>query len=217
MSPHHIIKGKIIMMALRAVWRGIKDVWQKGYTYIWANLAFIAACLPIITIPAAWSALCRVCHEAQTAPTNADLDLFWEALKTNFWRAIPWGIAHAGIATIIILNLTENPASTTYTPITQIIWWGILFIWLGVFLATWAFYYEMESPTLIGATRNALIFVLQNPLFTLIILVVICIIGVISTVLVALWLVLSISAICAIETSGVLIVLEGYRKRLNEG
>lgn len=194
-----------------ATWRGFKEVWQKGYTYIWANLAFIAACLPIVTIPASWSALCRVCHEAQTSPTNADLDLFWQAFKANLLRAFPWGIIHTIIGTVIIINLTNNTPSPIST-ITQIIWWGILFVWLGIFLATWTFYYEMESPTLWGATRNAGIFVFQNPVLTLIILVVMCMIGIVSTFLVALWLVLTVSTICAISTSAVLIVLDRYRQ-----
>ncbi len=206
------------MLALRAVWRGIKDVWQKGYTYIWANLAFIAASLPIVTIPAAWSALCKVCHEAQTSPANADLDLFWVTFKANFWRSLPWGAVHAIFVVVNFTNLsTYTATSDPLTLFLRVAWWGATFIWLGVFLVTWTFYYEMQTPSLMGATNNAVIFVLQNPLFTLIILGVIGVICLISTLLVALWLVMTISTIGAIGTSAVLIQLEAYRNRMDEG
>jgi uncharacterized membrane protein YesL len=206
------------MLALRAMWRGIKDVWQKGYTYIWANLAFIVACIPIITIPAAWSALYKVCHEAQTSPSNADIDLFWEAFKANFLRSLPWGACHTAFAVVNFLNLTTyNTSQDPFTIALRVVWWGATFLWLGVLLVSWTFFYEMESPTLMGATRNAVIFVLQNPLFTLIILGVIGVICLLSTLLVALWLVLTVSTIGAIGTSAVMMQLEIYRKQLDEG
>ncbi len=205
------------MFAFRATWRGIKEVWYKGYTYIWANVAFIATSLPIITIPAAWSALCKVCHEAQTSPSNADIDLFWQTFKANFWRSLPWGLAHFLFGVMNITNLLTYHATDPATILLRATWWGLGFVWIAVFITTWTFYYEMQAPTLWGATRNALIFVLQNPLQLLIILVIISVIGVISTVLVGLWFVLTIALIVAIYTSAVLMVIEAYRSGVNEG
>lgn len=206
------------MLAFRAIGRGIKEVWYKGYTYIWANLAFIATSLFIVTIPAAWSALCKVCHEAQTSPSNADIDLFWQTLKTNFWRSLPWGLAHLIFGVMNITNLlTYTDSADPATIILRGMWWGLGFVWIAVFITTWTFFYEMKAPTLLGATRNALIFVLQNPLQLLIILVIISVIGVISTVLVGLWFVLTIALIVAIYTSAVLMVIEAYRSKVNEG
>jgi uncharacterized membrane protein YesL len=206
------------MLALRAVWQGMREVWYNGYTYIWANVAFIATSLFIITMPAAWSALCKVCHEAQTSPSNADLDLFWQTFKANFWRALPWGLAHLIFAVMNITNLLTYTASTDpITLILRAVWWGLGFVWIIVFITTWIFFYEMQAPTLIGATRNALIFVLQNPLQMLVILIIISVIGVISTVLVGLWFVLTIALIVAIYTSAVLMVIEAYRKTIDEG
>lgn len=206
------------MLALRATWRGFQEVWYKGYTYIWANVAFIAASLFIVTIPAAWCALCKVCHEAQTSPSNADLDLFWETFKRQFWRALLWGLAHTLFGVMNISNLlTYTDTSDPTTLVLRAIWWGLGFVWLAVFITTWTFYYEMQAPTLIGATRNAVIFVVQNPLQLLIILVIISVISVISTLLVGLWFVLTIALIVAIYTSAVLMAIEAYRKRVNEG
>lgn len=206
------------MFAFRAIRRGITEIWYKGYTYIWANVAFIITSLPIVTLPAAWSALCKVCHEAQINPSDADLDLFWQTFKTHFWRSLPWGLAHLIFGVMNITNLLSyTNATDPATILLRATWWGLGFVWIAVFITTWTFFYEMQAPTLLGATRNALIFVLQNPLQLLIILVIISVIGVISTVLVGLWFVLTIALIVAIYTSAVLMVIEAYRSEVSEG
>src|SRR5690606_40367795 len=61
----------------------------------WANLAFVALSLPLITLPAAYSALQRVGHLAHTDPSEANLSAFWETFRANLIRALPWGLANA--------------------------------------------------------------------------------------------------------------------------
>jgi len=199
---------------LRAVRRGWGNFRNLGYSYIWTNLAFVALCLPVITAPAAYSALMRVGHLAHTDPSEADLGAFWQAFRANFGRALVWGLANALFALVNFNNLIAfSPLDTPLALALEVIWLLAALIWLGMLLYTWPIYYEMREPTVIGAMRNALVMVLRNPLYTLVLLLVILLLAVISTVLVAMWLLLTWGAIAAISNTAVQDRLERYRAR----
>jgi len=189
---------------LRAVWRGLGNFRNLGYAYIWANLAFVALSLPLITLPAAYSALQRVGHLAHTDPSEANLSAFWETFRANLIRALPWGLANVLFAVINFSNLIAY--ANVDSPLTialNVLWLAAAIAWLGMLLYTWPIYYEMEQPTIWGAARNALVMVLRNPLYTVTLLVVIAALAVISTLLVAFWLLLTFGAIAAIANAAV--------------
>ena len=73
----------------------------------------------------------------------------------------------------------------------------------------------MSEPTVAGAMRNALVMVLQNPLYTTTLLITIVVLAAISTVLVACWLLLTWGAITAIANAAVLDRLERYRVQIS--
>src|SRR5688572_24249435 len=142
--------------AVRAVGRGLNNLRVSGFAYIWANLAFVALCLPIVTFPAAWSALIRIGHTAQTQPTGADLDLFWETFKENLLRAIPWGVFIIFYGAVNFTNLLAyRHVESDVVMALRIFWWFSTVLWAGILLYTWVIYYEMEQPSVFGATRNA--------------------------------------------------------------
>lgn len=199
----------------RAIVAGLNDVRIKGYTYIWANLAFVALSLPLVTVPAAFSALCRVAHAAHTDQHHeADLDLFWQTFKAQFWRALPWGLAHLAFAVVTFSNLITYAGATD--PLWVILWgvWLLMTLgWGGVVLYTWFLYYEMEQPDLLTATRNACIMVLLNPGFTLTLAIAIILLAALSTVLIASWLLLTWGAIASIGAAAVLSRLAVFREK----
>ena len=197
---------------LRAALRGLGNFRNLGYAYVWTNLAFVALSLPVITAPAAYSALMRVGYLAHTNPSEADLTAFWETFRANFRRALPWGVANLLFAVINFNNLIAY--ASIDTPLVmglEALWFIAGLVWLGMLLYTWPIYYEMSEPTVTGAMRNALVMVLQNPLFTVMLLIVIVVLSVISTVLIACWLLLTWGAITAIANAAVLDRLERYR------
>ena len=199
---------------LRAARRGLSNFRLAGYSYIWTNLAFVALCLPVITAPAAYSALMRVGHLAHTSPPDADLAAFWETFRANLRRALPWGLGNALFAVINFNNLIAYaPFSSPLVLALETLWIVAAVVWLGMLLYTWPIYYEMQQPTVRGAMRNALVMVLQNPLFTLALLVVIALLAAISTLLVAAWLLLTWGAISAIANAAVLDRLARHRAR----
>lgn len=194
--------------ALRAIFSSLNQMRHNGYAYIWANMAFMVLALPMITLPTAYSALMRVGHAAHTTPHESDLALLWETFKENFWRSLPWGLAHALFAVVNFSNLATY--SGWYG--LRVIWLAAGIVWIGVLLYTWPLYYEMEQPNLWGATRNAVIMVLQNPLFTVVLVMWVSILVVVSTILVANWALLTWGAIAALANAAVMNRLNAYRK-----
>lgn len=201
-----------MLAAIRAVGRGLNNVRLSGYAYIWSNLAFLALSLPIVTLPAAWSALWRVGHVAQTEPTGADLDLFWETFKANLLRAMPWGAFMLAYGVVNFGNLlVYRTVDSGVISVLRIFWWLSTVLWAGILFYTWTIYYEMEQPTLVGATRNAAVMTLTNPVFTLVVLLSIVLIALVSVVLAALWVVLTWGAISAVSNAAVLDRLALFR------
>jgi uncharacterized membrane protein YesL len=197
---------------LRAVLRGLNSVRWNGYAYIWANLAFLALCLPIVTLPAAFSALFKVAHTSQTDPSEADLMLFWETFKENFWRATLWGVVNVLIGAINISNLlVYQDAEGTGFIFLRVAWLMATFLWLGSLIYTWGIFFEMEEPSMWGAVRNALLMTITNPIFTLTVLACLTLLAVLSTVLAAMWVVLTFGVIAAVANAAVLDRLTLYR------
>lgn len=193
-----------MLAAFRVIFRALNDVRLQGYPYIWANFAFMVCSLPIITLPAAYSALMRVAHTAQTQPWEADLALFWETFKANLGRAALWGLAHAAFAIINLSNLTIYAGRTEFIwRLLTLGWWGATFVWIGVLLYTWTIYYELEQPNLWLATRNAGVMVILNPLFTLTLITFIILLSAVSTVFIAAWLLLTWGVIAAVSSTAV--------------
>lgn len=201
-----------MLTAFRAIGRGLRSVQVAGYAYIWANVACVVLSLPLVTAPAAFSALFRVSHLAQTQPGEADLAAFWEAFRANLVRTLPWGLLNALFAVINFSNLAAYRAiSTPESMLLRSVWLLAGFLWLGMLLYTWPIYYAMERPSITGAARNAALMVLANPLFTLIVVLAIFLLALISTLLVAAWLLLTWGAIAALATAAVQDRLAAYR------
>jgi uncharacterized membrane protein YesL len=194
-----------------AFFKALNHMRQQGYAYIWANLAFVVLALPLVTLPAAYSALMRVGHAAYTEPHQSDLGLMWDTFKENFWRSLPWGLAHLLFALVNFTNLFAfNEAPGLVAVMLRAIWIAAGFAWVGVLLYTWPIYYEMAQPSLPEATRNAIIMVLQNPLFTLTIVIGTVGLMLLSTVLIAAWAVLTWGAIASVGNAAVLSRLQAY-------
>ena len=202
-----------MIAGLRAALRGLNDVRQQGYIYIWANLAFVALSLPLLTLPAAYAALCKVAHQTQTELRSPEpLELFWETFKSLLWAALPWGLAMAGAAFMIVSNMFAY-ADVQGVPIQalRMSWLLGMTFWTALFLFTWPMYYEMDEPTVWGATRNAAVLVLRNPLFMVAVVVIVLIVAVVSTLAMIAWLLLSFGAVAAIGSAAVIDRVAVYR------
>lgn len=203
---------------LRAWWRGLRHLNQRGYIYIWANVLWALLSLPLVTAPAAWAGLVRMSYRAHTRPT-ADVNDFWEGFKENLGRGAALALLNAVIILVNVTNISAyRSQSGLLVDVLRLVWVLALLIWFTVQFYLWPLFYEMKQPSLRGALRNAAVMFLLNPFFTLGLWLGIAAVLLLSTVLVAPWLLLTGGALAAIATSAVFDRLEaaGLRPRIPE-
>ncbi|MDX2139171.1 MAG: hypothetical protein SF123_13870 [Chloroflexota bacterium] len=188
---------------VRAAGRGFWHFWRRGYLYVWANLFWAALTLLVVAAPAAWAGLVRMSYVAHR-DALVSLDDFWQGVRES-WRKT---FVLALINTLLIVTTLSNLIAYANEPglgfvILRIVWIVSVVAWFGFQLFVWVFYFAMEQPTLIGAFRNAGVMIVTNPLFTLGVLLIITVIGAMSSVLPAAWFLLTGGIFAAIANSAV--------------
>jgi hypothetical protein len=193
-----------MLAGLRAGWRGLRHLQNRGYLYIWANVFWALLTVLVITAPAAWAGLVRMSYRLHRQP-SASLDDFWQGFRQNFRRTIPLALFNALFLIITISNWINyaNRDGVGFAILRSI--WVISLIAVFTFqFFGWCFFFAMQQPSLLGAARNAGVMVIQNPLFTLGILLVAATLMIVSVFLPAAWFLLTGGALAAIANSAVL-------------
>jgi uncharacterized membrane protein YesL len=202
------------MAVLRVYWQTIKHFNLRGYQYIWANLAFVVLSLPIITIPAAWSALIHFSYLSQTS-SQASLQDFWDAFKANSLRGAGIAVISAIVLLLNLVNLYSYRYETgLFVWLLRAVWIATLLLWFSLQMYLWPLFYEMKHPSLKGAFRNAFVMLLRHPFFTIGLWLGILIIAILSSILPVAWLLLTLSFFASLSTKAVLNCLHeaGYQK-----
>jgi hypothetical protein len=191
-----------MIAALRVVARAYRHLSGNGYLYVWANLAFLVLSLPIVTMPAAWAGLCRLGYGAIRQP-NAD----WNDLIVGFREFVVRGAFMALLnAAVLFINVTNLLSYTGVSALDwglRLLWILILVAWFSIQFYLYPLYHAMQQPSLMGAFRNAAVMVLLNPVFTLTLSVILLVIWSISSVLFALWFVLTFAFMSVIANIAV--------------
>lgn len=202
--------------ALWVWWRALRHLNRRGYTYVWANVLWFILTLPVFTAPAAWAGLVKMSRRAQTSP-HGDLHDFWEGFRENLGRGVVMSLVNL---LVIVVNVTNLLAYRYHTDIVtammRVVWLTIVFVWFVIQLYLWPLYYEMRQPSLAGALRNAAVMVIVNPLFTVVLWLVMLVFMSLSTVFAAAWFLLMGSLMAIVATAAVLdrLVAAGVRAPL---
>jgi len=193
-----------LLAALRVFWRSIVQFEHYGWLYVLANILSIALSLPIITAPAAFAGLSHMSHVSQTSSTTT-IGEFWIGFRAALPRSIVIGLINLAIVVMLAVNIIYYSVQTGILFVfLRAIWLIILIGWLGIQLYLWPILDEMETPTLRGGLRNAGVMVLQNPVFSLMLLLMVGVFVVLSTVLLAPWMLVTNSILACIANAAVL-------------
>lgn len=193
-----------MLAALRIFWRSIVQFEHYGWLYVLANILSIALSLPIITAPAAFAGLSHMSHVSQTSSTTT-IGEFWIGFRAALPRSIVIGLINLAIVVMLAVNIIYYSVQTGILFVfLRAIWLIILIGWLGIQLYLWPILDEMETPTLRGGLRNAGVMVLQNPVFSLMLLLMVGVFVVLSTVLLAPWMLVTNSILACIANAAVL-------------
>lgn len=193
-----------MIAALKVFWLALRHLNQRGYLYIWANFAAVVCSLPVVTAPAAWAGLVRLSYQEHVTGV-ASLEDFRDGFIQNLGRGLLLSLLNAIIIGINVVNLLSYSGQTgLLVMVLRMVWLLTLALWFSIQFYMWAIFYHMEQPTLWGAMRNALLMILLNPLFTLVLWLGIALLLAVSSLFVVAWLLLTISALAVIATQAAL-------------
>jgi len=160
--------------------------------------------LPIITAPAAWAGLVYLSRQAYLNHTVTMAD-FWTGFRMNLRRGVLMAVLNIVVIGINIFNIGSYASTTDFTlMMLRTICWLTLIFWLVLQFYMWPMFYELKKPTLWEAHRNAFVMILLNPLFTIVLLVIVGVLVVVSTYLFPAWVVLTGSVLAALSTGVVM-------------
>lgn len=195
-------------------WRGLRHFFSQSYVYIWANVLWFLLTLPVITAPAAWAGLCQMSYYAYRQPT-AQLEHFWQGFRT-YWKS---GMVIGVTGLLLIIMTTVNFIGfrneigiAAYA--LRFLWLFILVGWFGIQLYAFPLLSAMQTPSLRGAYRNAVVMFLRNPFYTLGVWLFCVPVVIFSLFFPAAWLLVTGSALAAIGNAAVLdrLVAAGIQK-----
>ncbi len=185
---------------------------RRAWVYIVGNIFCIFLCIPVITAPIGFAALSYMAYCDLNEPTVYP-EYFWVGVRKHWRRGLIMGFANIVIGVMVTVNLSTYTAPTLSNLVLRGVWIVTIAVWLAVQMYLWPLIEAMESPSLWGGVRNAALMLLANPLFSLMLLVVLAILIAVSAALVAPIALLTLSLIANIVNSAVSDRLARYRAR----
>lgn len=128
---------------------------QNFWKLVELNIVFLLYCLPVVTIPAAYSAMMCVLRDMTNhKPFRLWID-FWMAFKRNFTQSLLWGL-------LVSLLIAAGYFGISYDAFER---WDAYFILLGGLACTVVLILGLMClyvPILIVSVKQPLIIIVQN-------------------------------------------------------
>jgi len=202
----------------RIFWEALKDFWDELFLLALMNIVTVLLAIPVVTLPPALAGLWNVANRVAQGKAIGWSDYF-EGFRRYFWKA--WGLALLNILVVIIVvtNLwfyTPGNAPFEIHPTLGLwmraFWVAVALLWLALQMYPLALLLEQEDQRLRVALRNTAVIFIANPSFTLVLAALLLIVAVISTLLSALWFLVTLALFAVVCNKAVLHLLEPYRK-----
>ncbi|MBW4439215.1 MAG: DUF624 domain-containing protein [Pleurocapsa minor GSE-CHR-MK-17-07R] len=156
-----------MITGIRAGITGYRHFLRQSYLYIWANVLWALLSLPLVTSGAAWAGLCRMVYHAQRKPT-AEISDVWDGFKAHWRGGLVISLLGILIVAVNVVNLLGyQRAPGALAQAGRFIWVLAIVAWFGLQLYAFPLLAAMKQPNIMGAYRNAAIMFIQNPGFSL--------------------------------------------------
>ena len=148
----------------------IVDLWDHAFLVIFCSLVWLFLVLLIIPGPPATLALFdmaeRIARREHLLEFRDYLRAVWERFAVG-WR---WAAVNIPVLAIVLIDIRMVPRmfSPTVAAYLQIFFIMALALWIVVNWYALAFLFQQKEPSVRQALRNGAVLLLQNPLFTLV-------------------------------------------------
>ncbi len=175
--------------ALRVFWQALKDANDELLTLALMNAVTVLLLVPLVTGPPALAALWAAANRVARGG-KAEWPDYWRAFRELFGRAwmlaaLQWFVTLTLLSNLVFYTPGNNPLhlAPDVLALIRAAWLGVFFVWLLVSQHFLPLMMEQEDRRLRTVVRNALLLVGKEPLFSVVLLVLIVLLGAVSTLL----------------------------------
>lgn len=199
--------------AFRSIRSALGDIWEHLPLAIAYSLTWLVLTVLIIPGPPATLALFdmadRIARREHLLEFRDYLRAVWQRFGVG-WR---WGAVNLLVVAVVLIDIRVVPrmVSPTVAVYLQLFFTMALALWIVVNWYALAFLFQQKEASLRQALRNGVVLLLQNPLFTLVLVVITAVLIGLSLVLVIVNLLFGPMLVALISTHAVLNRLEPLR------
>lgn len=200
----------------RVIIKSLKDIWGEMFMLVLMNLFTLLCQLVIIPGPPAMAALYAMCNRVAN-DYAISWDNYFDAFKKYFKKSWIYAVFSIVITALLVVNFIwygQQFGDQPWAAWVQGAWLAATFFWLVINFYTYPFLMEQEDKRLRVALRNAALVAGANPLFTLIIIIIVGVLMVISIVITPVFVLLGFAIYALFGSEAVVNRVNAYRKRL---
>ncbi len=197
--------------------KSFKESFMRGYynvvPYFNVNLAWAVMSLPVLTLFPALGGLYSAALMLAKGDT-ADWGVVWRGFKDHWWLSLRWGLLVLFGDVILLANIWFYlNLSQSWAIFPLVICVFLLIFWLVINQFSFPLLLMQEEKKIFLAIRNGYVIVMRKPLAALKMLLINTGITIVSILLPPLWIFISMSLICYLQSREVLKAVEGIRQK----
>jgi uncharacterized membrane protein YesL len=199
--------------AFQIVRSAIVDLWDHIFLVIFCSLAWLLLVLLIIPGPPATLALFDMADRIARHEHLMEFRDYLRAVGRRFGLGWRWAAVNLPVLAILLIDIRVVPRMVSPSVAIVLQWFFIfaLALWLVVNWYALAFLFQQKESSLRLALRNGGVLLFQNPLFTLVVVVITAVLIGLSLVLIIVNLLFGPMLVALISTHAVLNRLEPLR------
>ncbi len=206
--------------ALRIFWQALKEAWDELFILMLMNIVTALLAIPVVTLPPALAGLWNAANMAANERAVSWSD-YWGGFRRYFWKS--WGLALINllVTTVLISNVWFYGQEFLPFALDENIKLGIK-VFFAMLLGLWLLYQmyplamllEQEDQRLKTALRNGALIYLTQPVFTIVLGLLLALVAGISMLAPALWAIVTLALVAVVCNKAVLHLLEPYREQI---
>jgi uncharacterized membrane protein YesL len=199
--------------ALSVFWRSLQYWSDEIALLVQMNAAWLLANLLVIPGPPATVAMLVVANRM----AHGEL-VNWRiarvAFRRYFWKAWAWAAINLAFVGVLVFNYNfySQTATGVLWDAARVAWVLIVFVWIALQLYWWPLMLEMSGQPLIPALQNAAKLALLNPIFTVVLLILVLLFTALSVAIPVMAVVMLTSVLALIANHATLDRLTAYRE-----
>lgn len=170
------------MHVLRVVGSSLRDLWEELFLVLGLSLLWWLAVITVVGVAPATTAVAAIGYRLARGE-RVGLDFAKEAFREHFWLSWRVGLVSLVVAGLIAFNVVFYAQAAGWPRLLVIFFLYLGVAWAAVNLYAFPLIPAMEIPSMRLVLRNAAVIAFANPVFSLLLILIIGVLTVIALIL----------------------------------